>query len=466
MTFMDDHFMLISPAAEKIYDSIKDLPIYDYHCHLDPKEIYEDKPFDNIVDLWLGGDHYKWRLMRANGVPEEQITGDASNKEKFKVWAETVGRAFGNPLFHFSHLELKNIFGIEEHLNETNWQEMYERLNSIIKEKKLSPRKLILSSNVDFIGTTDSPLDDLKWHEKIAQDDTISTTVSPTFRPDAAFVHHVDFKQFVQDLGDLESVEISNYSEFVDGLELRIKYFAERGCKASDLSLDAITYQSATEDELNSILNKRLSDQKLTMEEITKWQTELLKSLCYLYKKYDFVTQIHFGAQRNNSTIYYKQVGADSGFDSIGDQTSLAQGMSLLIDSLQQENKLPKMIWYNLNPTYNTVVANTIANFQANNENQRNLLQFGSAWWFADHKRGMLDQMQTLAEQGMLANFVGMLTDSRSFLSYSRHDYFRRLLASLLGEWIDKGEIPEDYDFVGQFAQDIAFYNAKNFFEK
>ena len=466
MAFMDDHFMLDGSSAEKLYDLIKDLPIYDYHCHLDPREIYEDKPFGNIVDLWLGGDHYKWRLMRANGISEDKITGDASNEDKFRAWAETVGKAFGNPLFHFSHLELKNIFGIEEHLNESNWQDMYERLNNIIKDKELSPRKLITNSNVDFIGTTDSPLDNLEWHEKIAQDETFKTIVAPTFRPDAAFVHHVNFSQFVQDLSSLEDIEVNSYSDFVSGLERRIQYFAERGCKASDLSLDAITYQSATEDELNHILSKRMSEEQLTMEEITQWQTELLKSLCGLYKQYGFVTQIHFGAQRNNSTIYYKQVGADSGFDSIGDQVGLAQGMSLLIDSLQQDNKLPKMIWYNLNPSYNTIVANTIANFQANDEQQRNLLQFGSAWWFADHKRGMLDQMKTLAEQGMLANFVGMLTDSRSFLSYSRHDYFRRLLSTLLGKWMDKGEIPENYEFVGQIAKDIAFYNAKDFFEK
>lgn len=466
MSFMNDSFLLESPSSKKLYQLIEDLPIFDFHCHLDAKVIYEDKPFNNIVDLWLDGDHYKWRLMRANGIPESKITGNADNEIKFEAWARTIGTAFGNPLFHFSHLELKNIFGVVEHLNENNWKEIYNHLNDYINEKKLSPRQLIKESNVDFIGTTDSPLDSLEWHKKLNEDKTFNTTVAPTFRPDSAFVHHSDFNHFVNALSELEEIEIKSYHDFVNGLEKRIKYFADCGCKASDISLDSISFCPTNKDVLDLILRKKLQNKKLTTLEISQWQTEILKSLCGLYKKYGFVAQIHFGAQRNNSSIYYEQVGVDSGFDSIGDQTDLAHGLNCFINYLQKEDKLPKMIWYNLNPNYNTIVANTLTNFQANEKKQRSILQFGSAWWFSDHKRGILDQMKTLGEQGMLANFVGMLTDSRSFLSYSRHDYFRRILSSLLGKWMDNGEIPNDLEFVGEVAKNIAYYNAKRFFEE
>lgn len=465
MAFMDDNFMLKGEASKTIYESIKDMPIFDFHCHLDPQEIYEDKPYNSITEVWLGGDHYKWRLMRAAGVPEAKITGDASDKEKFQAYAEVIGKAFGNPLFHFTHLEMKNYFGIEEHLNADNWEEMYNKLNAHIQETKMSPRKLLKDSKVTYVGTTDAPLDDLEWHKKLAEDDTLDIKVAPTFRPDAAFVQHKDFAQFAKDLAAKTNREINNFDSFVNGLADRVKYFANHGCQATDISFDEVVYSPATEDELNVIFNKAVNGEVITKEEADKWQTEIYTELCGLYKQYNFVTLVHFGAMRNNNKPYFEKLGGDAGFDSIGDQTELSENLNGFLNSLQEKDKMPKMSWYNINPAYNTMVANTIANFQANEEGVENRLQFGAAWWFADTKQGMLDQMETLGQQGLLANFIGMLTDSRSFLSFARHDYFRRLLASLLGEWVDDGEIPADFEFINGIAKDISYNNAAAFFD-
>lgn len=466
MTFNDDNFMLQGEAAKKLYEIAKDQPIYDFHCHLDPQEIYEDKPFDNIVSVWLGGDHYKWRLMRANGVSEKYITGDASNEEKFKAWVETVSVAIGNPLYHWSHLEMRDVFGIDEVITKDNWKELYDRMNDFIEENELSPRDLIKQSDVRFIGTTDHPLDDLEWHQKLKEDDSFDTVVAPTFRPDEVFVNHANFAGFTEALAEKTDQEITDFASFMSALEDRIEFFAEMGAQASDMSLAEIVYKEADEDELNKIFEKANNGDGVSTEEAQKWQTAVLVELARLYKENHFVMQIHFGALRDNNTAYAEELGADVGFDSMGDQTDLPDHLNNLLDRLVREDHLPKMIWYNLNPAYNTVLPNTLANFQANEAGVHGKLQFGAGWWYNDTKRGMIDQMDNYAEQGILANFVGMLTDSRSFLSYQRHDYFRRILASYIGKWVDDEEVPDSEDLLRPIIEGISYKNAEQFFNQ
>lgn len=464
MSFNQANFLLQSSTAEKLYDTIKEMPIVDYHCHLSPQEIYEDKQFENALTVWLGGDHYKWRLMRANGVPERLITGDGTPEEKFEAWAKTLAHAFGNPLYHWSHLELKQIFGIEEYVTEDNWKSIYDKMNAVIEEEHLSPRKMMERAHVAFVGTTDSPLDTLEWHEKMAQDASLQATVAPTFRPDEAFVEHVNFASFVGRLQEVTGNAVVDFASFVAAMKKRVAYFAEHGCRASDHSFTKIVCRVAATDELNHIFDKAMQGEVLTQAEIESWQTMLFTELCRMYKDAAFVTQVHFGALRNNNRRYYKLLGVDTGFDSMGDQVDLAKNLNLLLNHLEEQNVLPKSIFYNLNPSYNEVVANTLANFQANEVGIKGRLQFGAAWWFGDSEMGMRNQMTVLANQGLLANFVGMLTDSRSFLSYQRHDYFRRILAGLVAEWIDSGRIPDDLNLVESFVKGIAFNNAKKYF--
>ncbi|MBS4455692.1 glucuronate isomerase [Tuanshanicoccus lijuaniae] len=462
--FNDKNFMLNNEPAKKLYEQIKEEPIFDYHCHLNPQEIFEDEVYDNIVDLWLGGDHYKWRLMRANGIAENEITGSASKLDKFMAFARTLEKSYGNPVYHWSAMELKNVFGIEEPLTAANAEELYHQLNAYLVEHQISPRKLIKASKVAFIGTTDSPLDSLEWHEKLAADNSFETVVAPTFRPDEAFIEHVNFKNFVTRLSSVTGKKVTDFTDFMFALEQRIAYFAEHGCKASDISFTEIVFEQVDKALLDELLNKVIEGYEPNQQEINQWQTAVFAELCRLYKQYGFVTQVHFGALRNNHSILYQQLGADIGIDSMGDQTRLAINMNRLLDSLVQKDSLPKMVWYNLNPAYNIVVANTLQNFQANDAGIAGYLQFGAGWWFADTKLGMVSQMNALAEQGILANFIGMLTDSRSFLSYQRHDYFRRILANYLGQWMVDGEVPEDYDALGAVAKAISYGNAVRYF--
>lgn len=465
MTFNDDNFMLKNESAKRLYQTIKNQPIFDYHCHLDPREIFEDKVYTNIVDLWLGGDHYKWRLMRANGISEEEITGSASKLEKFKAFAKTLEKSFGNPVYHWSIMELKNVFGVEEILTEANAEEIYHRLNAYLIDKQISPRKLIADSRVTFIGTTDHPLDSLEWHQKLAEDTSFNTVVAPTFRPDEAFIEHRNFTTFVSQLADMTDEEVSDFADFLNALEKRIAYFAKHGCKASDISFTEIVFEKVDVATLDELFAKVMAGYKPSQLDINRWQTAVFSELCRFYKQYGFVAQVHFGALRNNHSGIFNKLGADVGVDSLGDQTALTINMNRLLDNLIRTDSLPKMIWYNLNPSYNVAVANTLQNFQANENGIAGFLQFGAGWWFADTKLGMISQMNALAEQGILANFVGMLTDSRSFLSYQRHDYFRRILATYLGQWIEEEEVPEDYEVLGQIAKNIAYENAFNYFK-
>lgn len=317
MSFNDKNFMLTSEAAKKLYGFAKDMPIYDFHCHLDPQAIFEDKPYDNIVDLWLDGDHYKWRLMRANGVAEELITGAAPKAEKFRAWIETVSSAFGNPLYHWSHLELKTIFGIDEVIKADQWQSLYDRLNEKLAEGEISPRSLLAKSRVKFVGTTDHPLDDLVWHQRIREDETIDVLVAPTFRPDEAFVAHPNFSNFIQGLSDKTGCSIRSFADLVSALRDRIAYFVKQGCRASDISFGAVTYYEVTGTELDSILSKVLAGEVLSELEKSQWQSGIFLALCRLYHEFGLVTQVHFGAVRNSHSRLFKQLGPDSGFDSI-----------------------------------------------------------------------------------------------------------------------------------------------------
>lgn len=462
---MSEEFMLRNDLAKEIYRDIKKLPIFDYHCHLNPKDIYEDKVFNDITDVWLGGDHYKWRLMRANGIEEARITGQATNKEKFQAWIETLSDAYGNPLYHWSHLELYRIFGIDEAVAKNQWETLYDQMNEYIKNTQLSPRKLITMANVKFIGTTDHPLDDLNYHKLLQADETFSTTVAPTFRPDEAFVNHENFIDFVENLEIKTGQKVDSFANFMLALEERIEYFSKNGCLASDHSLTDIEFHVMDVEQLDTIMTKALNKQPLSQKEIIGWQSMLMVSLCQLYSKYGLVTQIHFGALRSQNAPMRQIAGPDSGFDSMKDQSEVAIALNNWLNYLAITDSLPQMVFYNLNPMYNDLVANTLANFQANEQGIKSPLQFGAAWWFADTERGMINQLDSLADHGLLANFIGMLTDSRSFLSYQRHDYFRRILANYIAKWVEEGKVPEDYETLRIFAERIAYRNAYNFFD-
>ena len=454
-----EKFMLNSELANKLYtEYAKDIPIYDYHCHLDPKEIYEDKEFSNISEIWLNGDHYKWRAMRANGIREEYITGDKTDYEKFYAWASTLDKCILNPLYHWNALELKRYFNIDEILTSKNANVIWDAVNSI----KYSPRKLIEISNVNTLCTTDSPISDLKYH-KLIRESNFKTNVLPGFRPDEALsIGKSKFYNFINQIPSVVGYEIKGYEDLVRALSERIKYFDENGTCVCDHGLTYMPFEKASLEEVKEIFKKTLNKEELSEKEVNKYLTRLLVDLSKEYKKYDWTMQIHFGAIRDNNKKYFEKLGYDSGFDSITDDTNLAYKLNGLLNEMVENDSLPKMIIYNLIPMYNDLIASTIANFQINNGN----MQFGAAWWFNDTKEGMLKQMKCLANNGLFSKFVGMLTDSRSFLSYTRHDYFRRILCDFIADLVEKNEIPKDMDMLKELIQNICYYNAKRYFEK
>ena len=454
-----EKFMLNSELASKIYtEYAKDIPIYDYHCHLDPKEIYEDKEFSNISEIWLNGDHYKWRAMRANGIREEYITGDKTDYEKFYAWASTLDKCILNPLYHWNALELKRYFNIDEILTSKNANVIWDAVNSM----KYSPRKLIEISNVNTLCTTDSPISDLKYH-KLIRESNFKTNVLPGFRPDEALsIGKSKFYNFINQIPSVVGYEINGYEDLVRALRERIKYFDENGTCVCDHGLTYMPFEKASLEEVKEIFKKALNKEELSEKEVNKYLTRLLVDLSKEYKKYDWTMQIHFGAIRDNNKKYFEKLGYDTGFDSITDDTNLAYKLNGLLNEMVENDSLPKMIIYNLNPMYNDLIASTIANFQTNNGN----MQFGAAWWFNDTKEGMLKQMKCLANNGLFAKFVGMLTDSRSFLSYTRHDYFRRILCDFIADLVERNEIPKDMDMLKELIQNICYYNAKRYFEK
>lgn len=451
MSFINDKFMLKNKTAEKIYDRIKNLPIIDYHCHLDPKMIAEDYRFKSAYDVFLGGDHYKWRQMRSNGIPEEYITGQADDFEKWKKWAETMPLLIGNPLYHWTHLELKRYFDIDETLNPDTAGEIWDACNKKLKEKDFSAKGLIEKSNVEVICTTDDPKDDLRYHKELSG---FSTKVLPTFRPDKIVeIERETFVPYVQEAG------IKDYDGVLDFLTERIEYFDSVGCRLSDHALDTVPFSTS---DARAAFEKRMAGGKLTPDEADGYRTALIVHAAKAYARLGWTMQLHIGAMRNNNKKMYRALGADTGFDSVND-VLIAGRLSSLLSEIECEAALPKTILYNLNPRDNYVLGTMIGNFQS--ETVPGKLQFGSGWWFNDNYDGMVSQMKALANLGLFGRFVGMLTDSRSFLSYTRHEYFRRILSSLIGEWVEGGEYPEDEKAIFKIAEGIAYYNAKEYFK-
>lgn len=468
MTFIHDDFMLQNETAKHLYhDYAKDLPIFDYHCHLDPQQIAEDHQFENLTELWLAGDHYKWRAMRANGVSEDKVTGSAAPEEKFEAWANTAHAAVGNPLFHWTQLELKQYFGIEDLLSGENWKEVYDKANTRLQEDGLTARKLVTNSNVTFIGTTDNPTDSLEYHEQIKKDDSFDVTVAPSFRPDEAFaIGEEKFAAFLNKLKDVTGKSAESYSDLVKLLEERVDYFDERGALISDHGLTELAYAKASDEEIDEIYSKALSNEDITSHEKAQYLTRLLTDLSAMYAERGWIMQIHFGAIRNNNDKAFEAIGPDAGFDSINDQSGVACALNNLLNSMNNNGKLPKTIVYNLNPEYNHIVASSVANFQPNEEGIKGKVQFGAGWWFNDTEQGMLRQMETLADHGLLMHFVGMLTDSRSFVSYPRHDYFRRILCNFVGEQVELGKFPNDETLLKNLIENVSYKNAIRYFKK
>ena len=459
-TFLDEKFMLQSETAIRLYEAYaKDMPIIDYHCHILPEQIAKNIKFNTITEVWLYGDHYKWRQMRLNGIDEKYITGDASDFDKFYAFAQTLEKAIGNPLFHWSHLELKRYFGYDGVLTSKTAKEVWEVCNE--KLQKLSARDFITNAKVEMIGTTDDPIDDLKWHKEIQKETDFKTKVLPSFRPDKAINIELDtFKEYIKLLGAVTEMEISSFEQVKEALSLRMKYFNELGCKVSDHGLNYVCYQETDEAEVNAIFNKKLNGEDLTEIEIDKYKTAIMVFLGGEYTKYNWVMQLHYGCRRNNNTKMFELLGADTGFDCINNDSPANQLIKFL-DVLYEAYALPKTIIYPLNPMDNDLVSTIIGCFAGGIKGK---IQHGSAWWFNDTKTGMEAQMTSLANLGLLGNFIGMLTDSRSFLSYTRHEYFRRILCNLIGDMVEKGEYPNDDELLQPIIEGICYQNAKEYF--
>jgi len=461
--FMDKDFILETETASKLYhDYAADMPIFDFHCHLNVQEIYEDKKFRSITEAWLGGDHYKWRLMRQLGVDESYITGDKSDWEKFEKFAEVMPYAIGNPIYHWTHLELQRFFGIYDLLSPATAKSIYDRCNE--KLDTLTARELIKMSNVKKLFTTDDPVDDLHLHKLIAEDDTFDVVVGPAFRPDKVInIELPTFIPYIEKLGNVCGVKIDNVAVLCSALESRIEFFDSMGCVCSDHALDVVMYAPASPADVEAVFQKALTGKKLTQLEIEQYKGAILVFLGKQYAKRKWVQQYHIGALRNNSKRYMGLLGPDTGFDAIEDQT-FAKKLSMLLDKLDSTDELPKTILYCLNPRDNEVLATIINCFQQGGTVSK--MQFGSAWWFNDQKDGMERQLMSLSQVALLSKFVGMLTDSRSFLSYTRHEYFRRILCNMLGNLIENGEYPADIEFVGQIVRDICYNNSIAYFTK
>lgn len=463
MEFMNNDFLLKTETAKNLYHKYaKDMPIADYHCHINPREIFEDRKFDNITQIWLGGDHYKWRLIRSNGVCEEEITGNASDREKFQHFAEMLPKAIGNPMYHWTHLELKRYFGFNGVLNGDTAEEVWNLCNAKLKEDSMSVRNIIKASGVAMIGTTDDPIDDLVWHKKLAEDKTFETKVVPSFRPDKAInIEKLGFVEYLQKLGEVAGFPIKTVADVKKALSDRLEFFCELGCRASDHGLDYVVYSVASDEEIEEIFKRALSGETVSLEDADKYKTAIMLHLGKEYAKRNVVMQLHYNTQRNTNSKTFEKLGADTGFDCISTKNCGEQIVGFL-NALYSEDKLPKTIIYSLNPQENEMIDTILGCFQGTEVEGK--IQHGSAWWFNDTKTGMEKQLISLANLSLLGNFVGMLTDSRSFLSYTRHEYFRRILCNLIGEWVENGEYPNDEKQLGRIVEDICFNNAKKYF--
>ena len=464
MQFLTKDFLLHTETAKKLYhEHAATMPILDYHCHIDPKEIYEDRRFENITQVWLGGDHYKWRLMRSNGVDEHYITGGASDREKFQKFAESLPRAIGNPMVHWCHLELKNFFGWEGFLTGDTAQEVWEHCNEkLLNDPNMTARGLIRSSNVAMIGTTDDPCDTLEWHEKIAADESFETVVSPTFRPDKALnIHKECFVEYIHRLERVVGYGLGDMDDVRRALTDRIEYFAAKGCRIADHGMDYMVYREASDMALDIIFHKAMNGGAVTAEEMEAYQTDLLIHCAREYARLGIVMQLHYSCLRNPNSRQFALQGPDHGYDCIA-ITDSAAALAKVLDALEADHLLPRTILYSLNPADNAFLDTLIGAFQSSEVPGK--IQHGSAWWFNDTKSGMIEQMTSLANLSVLGNFIGMLTDSRSFLSYARHEYFRRILCQLIGGWVENGEYPADMDMLGGLVEDICCNNARRYF--
>ena len=464
LNFLNENFLLQTETAQKLYHGYAaKMPVIDYHCHIDPQEIYEDRRFRNIAQLWLGGDHYKWRIMRSNGVPEEFITGNAPDREKFQKFAESLPRAIGNPMYHWCHLELKNYFGYNGVLNGETAQAVWDLTKEKLEnDKNLSARGLILSSNVMMVGTTDDPCSDLRWH-KALREERFSVKVCPSFRPDPVLnINKSGFADYINRLSATVGYPINTLADVKKALSTRIEYFNENGCKAADHGLDYVMYREAPDSEINAAIQIALTGGTVSKEQAEAYSTALLLHCGREYAHRGWVMQIHFSCMRNPNSRRFASLGPDTGFDCMAVTDSCA-ALYGLMDALDRENSLPKTILYSLNPADDQWLDTLLGAFQS--DQLPGKIQHGSAWWFNDNKVGMINQLTSLANLGILGNFIGMLTDSRSFLSYARHEYFRRILCNLIGGWIENGEYPDDLSFAGSLVQDICTNNAKRYFD-
>lgn len=461
--FMDKDFLLETETARKLYhEYAAKMPILDYHCHISPQEIAEDRKFDNITRVWLGGDHYKWRQMRSNGVEERYITGDAPDREKFQKWAGTLEKAIGNPLYHWSHLELQRYFGYDGALNGETAEEVWNLCNIKLQEDGMSARNLIRRSNVKLICTTDDPVDSLEWHEKIAADEGFDVQVLPAWRPDKAMnLEKPDYGDYLKRLEKASGIRIDSFKALIEALRCRMDYFAERGCLVSDHGLEYVMYVPASDEELEALFAKRLSGEAVSRQEELQFKTAFMVAMGREYHKKDWVMQLHSGVKRDNNGLIFGKLGPDAGIDCINNYAPSSE-MADFLNALAETDELPKTILYSLNPNDNAAIGTIIGCFQE--AGIAGKIQQGSAWWFNDHKKGMIDQMTSLASLGLLGNFIGMLTDSRSFLSYTRHEYFRRIMCNLIGGWVENGEYPADEKTLGRMVQDISYNNAVRYF--
>ena len=462
--FIHKDFLLETKTARDLYHRFaEEMPIIDYHCHLNPKEIAENRRFNNLTGIWLNGDHYKWRAMRANGIDEAFITGNKSDKEKFLKWAETVPFTLRNPLYHWTHLELKRYFGIDELLNENSAERIWDTCNRMLQTDEFSVQNLIRKANVEIICTTDDPVDDLKYHQQLKESD-FDVKVLPAWRPDNAMaIENPDkFNGYLNRLEQASDTNINSFDRLLEALRKRHDFFAANGCRLSDHGIEQFYAEEYTHSEIENLFEKARTGHILTQNEIVKFKSAMLFELSVMDYEKDWVQQFHFGALRNNNTRMMRRIGPDAGFDSMGDfQTG--KSLNRFLDRLDQNDQLAKTILYNINPADNAMIATTTGNFQDGKTPGK--IQFGAGWWFLDQKQGMEDQMNALSNFGLLSRFVGMVTDSRSFLSYTRHEYFRRILCNMLGNDMEKGLIPNDMELVGKIVENISYYNARNYFE-
>ncbi|MBN2519332.1 MAG: glucuronate isomerase [Bacteroidales bacterium] len=461
--FMDNNFLLQTKTAQKLYfDYAEKMPIIDYHNHLPPKEIADNKNFENITQAWLYGDHYKWRAMRSNGVEEKYCTGDASDFEKFEKWAETVPHTMRNPLYHWTHLELKRYFGISELLNPDTAKEIYKKASEKLSSSEYSVWNLLKMMNIDILCTTDDPVDSLEFHKKI-KEDGFEIKVLPAWRPDKAMaVDNIEvYNKYLDKLSEVSEITISEITDLLSALKKRHEFFHENGCRVSDHGIETFYAGDYTEKEIQQIFKTARSGKSLNKSEIEKFKTFMLVEFAKMNHLKGWVQQFHYGAIRNNNSRMFNKLGPDTGFDSIGDFEA-AKPMAKFFDSLDKTNQLTKTIIYNINPRDNELIATMIGNF--NDGSVAGKMQFGSGWWFLDQKDGIEKQLNSLSNLGLLSRFVGMLTDSRSFLSFPRHEYFRRVLCNLIGNDVENGELPKDMKWLGQMVQNICYNNAKHFF--